>query len=238
MGQQQLSAADAAEKLKKKFDEEKKAVDDLLKSFEAKGAFIDLQQTIGELPAKLADMRTAYEAGKITASEYWLGVQEESNNAASEVADYLVGLGNVPAEVISNITTLVEKGELDKAMELINHWQSLNGKSITLWTNAKTQAQWVNGSVTPIKAGSQYATGTMSAFPGMALVGEDGPELMKMRGGERVFNAGETSRLMAGATLAQGGNGGTVNVYVTNNSADPNAVLTVIKQYARRGGVL
>ncbi|MGN1085401.1 MAG: phage tail tape measure protein, partial [Porcipelethomonas sp.] len=40
-----------------------------------------------------------------------------------------------------------------------------------------------------------YAKGTQSAAPGVALVGEEGPELVVMNGGERVFTAGETERI-------------------------------------------
>ncbi|MYX26055.1 peptidase M23 [Streptomyces sp. SID8381] len=41
-----------------------------------------------------------------------------------------------------------------------------------------------------------YATGTRSAAPGIALVGEKGPELVRFGGGERVDNARDTSRLL------------------------------------------
>lgn len=44
-----------------------------------------------------------------------------------------------------------------------------------------------------------YWTGTLSASPGLALVGERGPELVNFRGGERVYNNGETQALMAGS---------------------------------------
>lgn len=42
-----------------------------------------------------------------------------------------------------------------------------------------------------------YATGTESAAPGFALVGEEGPELVFFRGGEQVLNARETAALQA-----------------------------------------
>ena len=42
-----------------------------------------------------------------------------------------------------------------------------------------------------------YATGTESAEPGWAMVGEDGPELMFFNGGEKVLNAAQTSALQA-----------------------------------------
>lgn len=42
-----------------------------------------------------------------------------------------------------------------------------------------------------------YATGTESAEPGWAMVGENGPELMFFNGGEKVLNAAKTSSLQA-----------------------------------------
>jgi SLT domain-containing protein len=41
-----------------------------------------------------------------------------------------------------------------------------------------------------------YWTGTRAASPGFALVGERGPELVKFGGGERVYNAKETTGMM------------------------------------------
>ncbi|MFF4245224.1 transglycosylase SLT domain-containing protein [Streptomyces sp. NPDC001822] len=41
-----------------------------------------------------------------------------------------------------------------------------------------------------------YATGTRSAAPGMALVGERGKELINFKGGERVFNAQDTAGML------------------------------------------
>ena len=41
-----------------------------------------------------------------------------------------------------------------------------------------------------------YASGTMSAAPGLALVGENGPELVNFGGGEVVYTADETRQMM------------------------------------------
>lgn len=49
-----------------------------------------------------------------------------------------------------------------------------------------------------------FASGTTSAPRGLALVGEDGPELLNLRGGERIFSAPRTRGLLA----ASGGAGG------------------------------
>ena len=42
-----------------------------------------------------------------------------------------------------------------------------------------------------------YASGTDSALPGFALVGEEGPELVSFRGGEQVYTADQTKALLA-----------------------------------------
>lgn len=43
---------------------------------------------------------------------------------------------------------------------------------------------------------SKYATGTEAAMKGMALVGEHGPELVSMQGGEKVYNAIESRKII------------------------------------------
>ena len=63
--------------------------------------------------------------------------------------------------------------------------------------------------------GFHFASGTDEAPPGMALVGENGPELVMLNGGEQILNASETRALMekaeraepAEATLADSGSG-------------------------------
>lgn len=57
-----------------------------------------------------------------------------------------------------------------------------------------------------------YASGTQSAARGLAWVGENGPELVNFRGGERVYTAAQ-SREMAG-----GGIGSAVQSYTDNSS--------------------
>ena len=73
-----------------------------------------------------------------------------------------------------------------------------------------------------------YATGTDNATAGLHLVGEAGPELVRFRGGEQVFNANETKDILNGA----GGN----NFNVTfNNMQDTSAyaMLQQMKQWQR-----
>jgi hypothetical protein len=64
-----------------------------------------------------------------------------------------------------------------------------------------------------------YATGTLSASPGLALVGERGPELIDFRGGERVHSNRETETLL--------GNGKVINLTINEakHETTPQAVL-------------
>lgn len=58
-----------------------------------------------------------------------------------------------------------------------------------------------------------YAKGTRSADSGVALVGEEGPELVKFRGGESVLNAKQTNDAIMG-----GMSGGDINININNPS--------------------
>lgn len=50
----------------------------------------------------------------------------------------------------------------------------------------------------------QHATGTRSARGGLALVGENGPELVNLRGGERIYNNSQTRGLLGGSNISIG----------------------------------
>ena len=65
-----------------------------------------------------------------------------------------------------------------------------------------------------------YARGTQSAAPGVALVGEEGPELVVMNGGERVFTASETERIFNNYPEKKLSNQNTADSLSTLNSAE------------------
>lgn len=53
-----------------------------------------------------------------------------------------------------------------------------------------------SGGVLGDAVGSGYRAGTLSASPGWHMVGEDGPELIRFRGGEQVKNTADTTRAL------------------------------------------
>jgi hypothetical protein len=64
-----------------------------------------------------------------------------------------------------------------------------------------------------------YWTGTLSASPGLALVGERGPELIDFRGGERVYSNPDTTSLMTGGRPIS------VTVHEAKHETTPQAIL-------------
>ena len=77
-----------------------------------------------------------------------------------------------------------------------------------------------------------YATGTNNAQKGYALVGEQGPELVKFNGGEKVYNATNTQKMLAGATS---GTSNSFNV-TFNNTIDTTAyaLMQQLRAYNRQ----
>lgn len=66
-------------------------------------------------------------------------------------------------------------------------------------TTTTTTERTVGGKTTKstkVSKTKQYWTGTRSASPGIALVGERGPELVSFGGGERVYNAKQTAEMV------------------------------------------
>ncbi|MEU6389960.1 hypothetical protein [Streptomyces sp. NPDC046939] len=67
-----------------------------------------------------------------------------------------------------------------------------------------------------------YATGTLSASPGLAMVGEKGRELVAFNGGERVFNNRETEGLLNGKKYE-------IHVHEARTEPTPQAVLRALR---------
>lgn len=80
---------------------------------------------------------------------------------------------------------------------------------------------------------NHYAAGTDNAAPGLALVGEEGPELVMMRGGERVLNAQRTEAIY-NPRAGEIGGGYTVSfspIYTINGSMNPEELEEVLREH-------
>ena len=67
--------------------------------------------------------------------------------------------------------------------------------SVDVSTAVSNAAAAVRGFTANVNA---YASGTLSAEPGIALVGEEGSELVRFKGGETVYTADETEQIISG----------------------------------------
>ena len=94
----------------------------------------------------------------------------------------IIDLNGTPLEVTINKDGTIK--DIDKILEKLSLIQD---KNINITTNYMYSSH---------NKSSQYATGTYSAMNGMALVGESGPEFVNFDGGERVYNAMESKRIV------------------------------------------
>ena len=85
----------------------------------------------------------------------------------------------------------------------------------------------------------KLARGTLSAIRGLTLVGEQGPELVVMGGGERVFTAGQTRSILqnSSATTIGGGNVSIGSLTINPTAAQWSQLMQMMGQWqgARQG---
>lgn len=99
---------------------------------------------------------------------------ESKESAAKTIQGYIDGVESMLPSVQSSMASL---------SAVVSSY--LPGTSVTVATDNRGM--------------TAYATGTLSAEPGLALVGEEGPELVNFGGGEVVYTAAETNRILAAA---------------------------------------
>lgn len=86
-----------------------------------------------------------------------------------------------------------------------------------------------------------YASGTPSARAGLAMVGEQGPELVRFRGGEQVYTARQTARMLAGGRAggpSAGAAGGSMTAQLVaagGPRSSNDVLLAVVRDAIKRG---
>lgn len=217
MGQETYNTADAADAANEAFDRlfgEMMSVDEA--NLAVKQGFADLKEELLDGKRTL-DGNTQAGRDNIAAVLDQISVLNQQREAtiaagngtkeatdaanaayASQVAAIrrlLVELGYPPAAIdaiIGKYEDLARMPNITKTVRILTYEQAVSGKG--------GQGQ---------SRGSGFASGTMSAPPGWAWTGEEGPELVNFRGGERVLTAAQSARMVAGASNGPSG-GGTV----------------------------
>ncbi len=196
----------------------------------------------------IAGMASASDADLATMVENWQALQEAQQEAAGGVADLTTGFTTAMDELQTELAADIE------AMDLSTEAQEsgkatiqgfISGASSMLPDVQAAYARLASAAVAALGSGGtggagtddvpHYASGTQSAAPGFAVVGEDGPEVVYMRGGERVLNAQQTAALQAQSAIpaALPGDSGGYIIYFSpeyhlsgaSNIADIQAIL-------------
>lgn len=134
--------------------------------------------------------------------------QEEAAGSFSEYASGLAGeLGNLQEELVQSVKNMDLSNEAAESARstiqaYIDQAEAMKGPLRSafagLWQGALDTLPAVVETPQAAAVRSKgrrrgYASGTNSAAPGVALVGEQGPELVMFHGGERVLPAAETA---------------------------------------------
>ena len=147
---------------------------------------------------------------------------------ATIIASVIKAIGTLVWGLIQSIPKILE-ALLDLFVEVVKHMGEVFVKAFEkAWTGAK----WLLGTIIDfVKKIFGYANGTNDARRGLALVGEQGPELVRFNGGEQVLNTKNTQKALANA----GNGGGSVFNITFENTVDTTAfaMMKQLKQYQR-----
>lgn len=177
----------------------------------------------------IAGMANASDEDLAAMVQNWQDLQQAQADASQSIADLKTDFSNQMDELQTDLAEDIE------GMELSEEAKAAGEATIQGYINAanamlpqvqeayKALADGATGALwgTPSGGGSGtnapndnrgYATGTESAQPGWAWVGENGPELLFFNGGEKVLNASQSAAVQAepvisAIPIASDGNG-------------------------------
>ena len=154
-----------------------------------------------ESAAMLAGMESMNDADLSAVVQQYNNLQTAQSETAESVAD----LETEFSEKLENMQT--EMGDMVDGMDLSTEAKANAKATMDAYvseiqagvTRAQTAIDSLNFANNNLSSGGyhEYATGTLDAEPGLALVGEEGPELVNFGGGEVVYTAAETSNILS-----------------------------------------
>lgn len=154
-----------------------------------------------ESAAMLAGMESMNDADLSAVVQQYNNLQTVQSETAASVAD----LETEFSEKLENMQT--EMGDMVDGMDLSAEAKANAKATMDAYVSeiqagvarAQTAIDSLNFANNTLSGGGyhEYATGTLDAEPGLALVGEEGPELVNFGGGEVVYTAAETSNILS-----------------------------------------
>lgn len=155
---------------------------------ELNGSFDKLSEAKDKVAEKMADVETEF-SEKLDDIKKRLGEAVDDMELGKEAAD------SAKLTMDGYISQLKSSGDT-----AVQQAQSIASRitaalSVDVSSAVSNAAAAVRGFTANVNA---YASGTLSAEPGIALVGEEGPELVRFKGGETVYTADETEKIISG----------------------------------------
>lgn len=153
----------------------------------------------------------------VTAAQWLFNVAMTANPIGLIIAA-LAALGLAIYEVVKHWKEICQW--ISNAWDWLTKWNGAPAKdkfstvTTTYATKGDFNKLWNSGYAPP-----GYASGTSFATPGLHWVGENGPELLKFRGGESVLNAKDSAKVGSGLTL-------NIENFVNNRAQDVENLMT------------
>ena len=154
-----------------------------------------------ESAAMLAGMESMNDADLSAVVQQYTDLQTAQSETAASVADLETEFSETLEKMQTEMEGMVERMDLS-AEAKVNAKATMDAYVIEIQdgvARAQSAIDSLNFSKNTLSGGGyhEYATGTLDAAPGLALVGEEGPELVNFGGGEVVYTATETSNILA-----------------------------------------
>lgn len=148
----------------------------------------------------------------------WQTLQQEQEAAAGSVAELKTDFTSTMDELQTELAADIEamdlgdeaaaagratiQGYVDAANDMLPQVKSAYENLAKAASNALGTPSYSNSAYAANSSVPMYASGTDNAAPGLALVGEDGPELVYFNGGEKVMDAAKTAAFQSNAAPA------------------------------------
>lgn len=170
---------------------------------------------------------------KVKLDDFCFGLKNAFSNIGTFVANVFKGMANDFIDSINKMITLINKlpGVQINAIAKydMGDYASLTrpeGTSASRSYDAMANAKKTSSTGSAIKAAhsvKQYARGTSYARAGLSLVGEEGPELLNLKGGSSVTTADKTSKMLGGISITK-----IADTIIVREDADIDKIATAI----------
>lgn len=211
------AAAEATARAKRETQEYDAAYRSLMGNLDKRESWRNVEDALAELDAKIDDGETS-----------WAELGEATDDALKAMAEYIIGLEDLPREVKTDLLAKLDEGDLETVRKVLQGLQ--NGVTVPVrFARANSIDIEKRAKGGPVRAGQPY------------IVGEEGPELVVPAQSGTVLNAGQTREALLPVSASGSGAGAgpiTVNIYPKALPTDRELIDLVNSVRRRNGNVI